>query len=194
MRLFGRTNRESERDLVLRRMPRKAVCAEIGVFAGDFSARILTLARPRRLHLIDPWKFESGPTYERAVYGGVNIEGQPAMDALHDTVRERFDREIHSGNVIVHRSAAAEVAAEFADEYFDWVYIDANHQYEFVLLDLESYYPKVKPGGFLAGDDYGVEGWWHGGVTRAVQEFAGRGGCEKLVVRGDQFVLRKKGR
>jgi methyltransferase family protein len=194
MRLFGRTNRESERDLVLRKMPRKAVCAEIGVFSGDFSARILTATCPRRLHLIDPWKFEPDPTYERAVYGGVNIEGQPAMDALHETVRQRFAREIHSGNVIVHRSAAAEAAAEFADEYFDWVYVDGNHQYEFVLLDLESYYPKVKAGGFLVGDDYGVEGWWHGGVTRAVRDFAQRGGCEKLVVRGDQFLLRKKRR
>jgi cephalosporin hydroxylase len=86
-----------------------------------------------------------------------------------DAVRQRFAREIQSGNVIVHRLAAAEAAAEFADEYFDWIYIDGNHQYEFVLLDLESYYPKVKAGGFLVGDDYGVEGWWHGGVTRAVR-------------------------
>jgi cephalosporin hydroxylase len=71
--------------------------------------------------------------------------------------------------VIVHHSAAAEAAAEFADEYFDWIYIDGNHQYEFVLLDLESYYPKVKAGGSIVGDDYGVEGWWRGGVTRAVR-------------------------
>jgi hypothetical protein len=194
MRLFRRRNRESERDLVLRKMSRNAVCAEIGVFRGDFSARILTVACPHRLHLIDPWKFQPGPTYECALYGGVNVQGQPAMDAVHDTVRQRFDREIQAGNVIVHRSAADEAAAEFADEYFDWVYIDGNHLYEFVLLDLESYYPKVKAGGFLLGDDYGVEGWWHDGVTRAVGEFARRGGCEKLVVRGNQFLLRKKRR
>lgn len=63
-----------------------------------------------------------------------------------------------------------------------------------VMGDLESYYPKVKPGGLLAGDDYGVAGWWHDGVTRAVDEFAARRGCAKTIGRGDQFILRKPGR
>jgi Methyltransferase domain len=194
MRLFRRRSRENERNLVLRKMPRHAVCAEIGVFRGDFSARILALARPRRLHLIDPWKFEPDPTYESSLYGRANVGGQPAMDAVHAAVQERFGHEIRAGGVVIHRAAAAEAGAEFADAYFDWVYLDGNHLYEFVLKDLETYYPKVKAGGFLVGDDYGVEGWWEDGVTRAVGAFARRGKCEKLVVRRDQFILRKKRR
>jgi hypothetical protein len=61
-----------------------------------------------------------------------------------------------------------------------------------VLRDLESYYPKVKQGGYLAGDDYGVEGWWKDGVTRAVEEFAARGDCSKRLTRAGQFLLLKR--
>ena len=42
--------------------------------------------------------------------------------------------------------------------YFDWIYIDGNHTYEYVKQDLEGYRPKVKPGGYMAGDDYGTKG------------------------------------
>lgn len=192
MRLFGRKNRESVRDDLLRTMRRDSVCAEIGVFRGDFSERILLVARPRRLHLIDPWKYEPGATYEQSLYGSAHANGQAAMDAVFGSVRERFDHEIQVGTVVLHRAASGEAAGQFEDGYFDWVYIDGNHLYEFVLRDLESYYPKVKAGGYLAGDDYGVEGWWKDGVTRAVEEFAARGGCEKRLTRAGQFLLRKK--
>lgn len=51
-----------------------------------------------------------------------------------------------------------EAAEDFPDEYFDWVYIDANHQYDFIREDLKIYYKKVKRGGFITGDDYYVWG------------------------------------
>jgi hypothetical protein len=194
MRLFGRKSRESVRDDLLRKLARGGVGAEIGVFRGDFSERILLIARPRRLHLIDPWKFEPGAAYDQSLYGRGHVSGQAAMDAIHDSVRERFDHEIQVGTVMLHRSGSAEAAAQFDDGYFDWVYIDGNHLYEFVLRDLENYSLKVKPGGYIAGDDYGVRGWWLDGVTRAVEEFAARGGYEKTLVRGGQFVLRKSKR
>ena len=72
----------------------------------------------------------------------------------------------------VVRSTSVEAAAATADESVDWVYIDGNHAYEFVLEDLRSWYPKVRPGGLVAGDDYDRPGaWWGDGVTRAVNEF-----------------------
>jgi hypothetical protein len=58
-----------------------------------------------------------------------------------------------------------------------------------VKKDLEVFALKVKPGGLLAGDDYGVRGWWEHGVTRAVDEFVARGTFEPLRL-GHVFVLR----
>jgi hypothetical protein len=113
------------------------------------------------------------------------------MDNIHQAVLDRFRREIASGQVEVHRAASADAAAQFGSCYFDWVYIDGNHLYEFAKRDVEAYYPRVKPGGFLTGDDYGPGGWWEGGVQRAVDEFSALGKCKALAIPGRQFILQK---
>ena len=77
---------------------------------------------------------------------------------------------------------------------FDWVYVDGNHLYDYVRSDLALYDPKVKPGGLIAGDDYGDAGWWEDGVTRAVDEFVAERGYEVVSLAAHQFVLRKPGR
>lgn len=183
--------RKLPREEVLERMAPRSVGAEIGVWTGDFSARMLRVIRPKVLHLIDPWKYESAPTYELSFYGG-QTGSQANMDVIHDLVCKRFSRQIATGEVRIHRSSSADAAATFPDGYFDWVYIDGNHQYEFVKRDLESFYPKVKTGGLIAGDDYGNRGWWEDGVTQAVNAFTLGGLCEVVVIEHNQFILRKR--
>ena len=61
-------------------------------------------------------------------------------------------------------------AAQFADNSLAFVYLDANHYYEYVKQDLEAFYPKVMVGGMLAGHDF-AQGFDYG-VIRAVTEFA----------------------
>ena len=55
----------------------------------------------------------------------------------------------------------------------DFVYIDARHDYESVLEDLNAWFHKVKPGGILAGHDYadGMLPQGDFGVKSAVDEF-----------------------
>jgi hypothetical protein len=50
----------------------------------------------------------------------------------------------------------------------DVIYIDAAHEYEAVRQDIIAYWPLVKSGGIMMGDDY--TDYWHG-VVRAVKEF-----------------------
>lgn len=50
---------------------------------------------------------------------------------------------------------------------FDWIFIDASHDTLDVFLDLDMYWPLVKTGGVLCGDD-----WNWPGVQRAVNDFA----------------------
>jgi len=45
--------------------------------------------------------------------------------------------------------------------------LDAGHSYDALMEDLKAWYNKVKPGGIVSGDDYGV---FHG-VTQAANEF-----------------------
>jgi hypothetical protein len=182
--------RELQRRRLLAQLPTDAVCAEIGTWRGDFAATILDSRRPRRLYLVDPWEYRTEAGYERAIYGGRKANGQQLMDATYERVLARFRAPIDGGQVVVQRSRSLDAAAAFDDESLDWVYIDADHSYEGVKNDLDAYFRTVKPGGFIAGDDYGQVGsWFEDGVTRAVDEFAGR--CADMRVIGTQFLLKK---
>ena len=66
------------------------------------------------------------------------------------------------------RLPSTEASNLYADNSLDFVFIDANHSYEFVKDDIKHWYPKVKKGGILAGHDY-IPAW--PGVIQAVNEF-----------------------
>jgi SAM-dependent methyltransferase len=182
--------RTLDRRQLLHLLPKGARCAEVGTWRGDFAARIVRASSPSELYLIDPWEYRSEEKYQGALYGGDAAAGQQKLDSIHERVLDRFRAEINSGQVIVRRERSTDACRSFSDDSLDWVYIDADHSYEGVMRDLEAYYRVVRPGGFLAGDDYGREDRWFGqGVTRAVDEFADR--CAELTVIGTQFLLRK---
>jgi SAM-dependent methyltransferase len=183
--------RRAERAQLLEHLPKGGICAEVGTYRGDFAAVILRATSPCQLYLVDAWEHRAEQEYEGASYGGYASAGQAGMDAMYDSVVDRFRAAIDDGTICVRRSKSLEAAASFSDESLDWVYIDADHSYEAVKRDLEAYYRVVKPGGYLAGDDYGQEDRWFGqGVTQAVDEFAGR--CGELTVIGTQFLLHKR--
>jgi SAM-dependent methyltransferase len=194
-RLFG--DRQSiaadhaGREQLLQAMPSNAICAEIGVWEGDFSRRMLDRTRPAKLHLIDPWRYEQDITYKDSLYGGQIGGSQAHLDAVYARVCKRFAAEVATGQVLIHRGDSHTVCEQFEDEYFDWIYIDGNHLYEFATRDLRMYHRKVKPGGLLTGDDYAEGGWWQGGVKKAVDEFVAEGLGELIQIHQTQFILRK---
>jgi hypothetical protein len=191
-RLAGLTPpRVNPRAVMLDMLPKQSVGAEIGVHLGDFSAEVLRIVRPRELHLIDPWKHEASQDYEHAWYGGEARGGQAEMDGRYDVVRARFARDLRSGRVSIHRAPSHEALNAFPDAYFDWIYIDGNHLYEFVRADLQLAFAKTAPGGYIAGDDYNEGGWWQGGVQKAVDEFTQEYTVRVVTVVNRQFVLRK---
>lgn len=191
LKLTRRQLRQVAREVVLLKMPEHSVCAEIGVDEGEFSGQILNTIAPKKLHLIDPWRHEEGDRYQDSKYGGLGPDGQAVMEERYEKVRERLAAEVRADRVEIHRELSSTASRGFEDSYFDWLYIDGNHLYECVKQDLELYCPKVKDGGYLAGDDYGAAGWWENGVQRAVDEFTSQRPYLTLEVRGTQFVIRK---
>jgi Methyltransferase domain len=67
-------------------------------------------------------------------------------------------------HLLVSTSPAA--ASLFADESLTWVHLDARHDYDSVVADIDAWGPKVAPGGWLSGDDY--DSLWWPGVVAAV--------------------------
>ena len=170
------------RTFLLKAMPKNSICAEIGTYDGDFAKKIFYFTNPQKLHLIDPWvdSWHDGGAY------------QDKMKNRYQNVLKRFNREINLGKVAIHRGYSHEVCSNFEDNYFDWIYIDGNHQYEFVKKDLELYYPKIKMGGFITGDDYYGEGmWWQDDVKKAVDEFIATKLVKLIMIKNGQFLLEK---
>ena len=45
-------------------------------------------------------------------------------------------------------------ASRYTDASFDFIYLDGNHAYEDVLANLYEWFPKLKPGGLFACNDF----------------------------------------
>jgi FkbM family methyltransferase len=175
------------RRFLLSRLPQNSVGCEIGVWKGDFSEEILRMVKPGKLYLIDPWSYQ--PEFSHEWYGGTIAQNQKDMDAIYESVRRRF---INYQNVQIIRKKTEELINEIPVNHLDWIYIDGNHQYEYVLRDLKTFFPLVKEGGIICGDDYDQGAKKPYPVTEAVNTFLKEGACKLLWIKSDQFFLQKQ--
>jgi Methyltransferase domain len=157
--------------------------AEIGVKLGKYSDELLTNWRGEELVSIDPWLSADPEDYvDRS-----NVS-QEEFDRYHEETRERLSR--HGSRSTIWRLTSVEAAERAPDHSFDFVYIDARHDYESVKEDLNAWCAKVRPGGILAGHDY-VDGDLPQGefyVKSAVDEFFGERGIDVHATEGPSTV------
>lgn len=149
----------ADRVSLIQRMDPNGVVAELGVDGGEFSHQILRNSHPKKLHLVDTW---SSNRYH---------EGK----LRH--VERRFATEISGGTIEINRGLSIDACVDFADEYFDWIYIDTSHSYRTTINELYAYERTVKQKGYICGHDYVVGNWSGGvryGVIEAVAEFCVR--------------------
>ena len=174
---FAARDREDYLEKIKESLPENPVCAEIGVFRGNFSEKILRILEPETLYLIDPWVVGSDVNTPSATYResdtriqsaqGVKTAYSKSEDLAH--VEKRFSKEINDKIINIKRHFSYDAKDDFEDSCFDFIYVDATHTYESVLADLNDYFPKLKRGGILAGHDYTRN---FPGVKKAVIEFA----------------------
>jgi hypothetical protein len=165
------------RDFLLRQFPKNAISCEIGVYEGLFSERILSFARPKKLYLVDPWQGISDRTEEKY--------NQSSQDRRFNNVKELLKKAIDKGQIEIIRKTSDDAVSHFTDQSLDYIYIDGDHSYHQVKKDLENFYPKVKAGGLLTGDDYQISD-----VQKAVDEFVSTHNVP-LQTRNNQFIIKK---
>jgi hypothetical protein len=97
------------------------------------------------------------------------------LDVHEGRLYEVFLRNIEPVKAYVRpmRSDSAAAAAQFADESVDFVYFDAAHTFAGVSRDMAAWWPKLKHGALMAGDDWRFRDPATGerGVRRAVRDF-----------------------
>ncbi len=126
-------------------LPKGGVGAEVGVAWCSFSKDIIRLAEPSLFYLVDCW--ETQP-YSVCGDDAANT-GQESKDAQYYQALQFF---MTDPKVRVIKAFSEKVGPLFPEEYFDWVYIDPNHMRAY--QDCTVWWPKIKKGGFLIGDDY----------------------------------------
>lgn len=136
-------------DLLIKYIGNYQTGAEVGVFRGDFSKQILEKSKGL-LYLIDPWR-KLGYEYNDML----NTDDENYKDTIQNV--KLYENE---NRVIMIKSLSKQAANIFSDESLDFVYIDANHAYDFVKEDLELWWPKIKKGGYIAGHDYIDIDWY----------------------------------
>jgi len=109
---------------LLEQMPKNSICAEIGVYEGTFSQKILEICEPKLLFLIDP-------------------EPQEIF---------YYNQQFLEGNFLLYKITLED--AKLQNNYFDWVYLDTTHEFLDTYNQLKICYKKVKRNGFITGDDY----------------------------------------
>lgn len=85
---------------------------------------------------------------------------------LYDEYLQNIEPVKEHVNTVVGDSS--KVAVLYADDSLDFVFIDGDHTYEGVKRDILSWLPKVKPGGYLCGNDMYQKNF--DGVAQAVVE------------------------
>jgi hypothetical protein len=168
-------------------IPRGLVWAEIGVYKGDFSQLILERCAPSKYYLVDNWKFElrdHNPTGESTenfsnFYGRIHWQhyGDDPNAHQEENYQNVVARFADMPAVEVIRATSTEGIARLPDSSLDVIYIDANHQYEYVLQDILHARRKLKPGGIMFMDDFyeGPGGYEQNeGVMGAVNTFMKR--------------------
>jgi methyltransferase family protein len=169
------------RDLFLRLLPQHSVGAELGVFRGTFTRKILEVVRPRELHLIDVWWERFGDHFPD--WGPYTDFGRLSTHAAHAEVEAIAAEHAATTKSTIHVGDDRQILASFPDGYFDWVYLDTSHSYEDTVAELEILRLKVRPDGLITGDDWVPDpNLPHHGVYRATTEFCRRYGWQVRVI------------
>ena len=138
--------------------------AEIGVAFGGHSEAILQNAGVTKLYAVDSYKHR--PEYDDPM----NLP-QPVFDRLFERTGHRLSP---FGDRVAQIRLDSVEAARQISETLDFVYIDGDHSYEGIRADLEAWFPRVRPGGIIAGHDYGQPAF--PGVKAAADHFFSRFG------------------
>lgn len=120
---------------------------EIGTFyGGNIIAVGLTygLHKESKLYCIDPW--EDYDEYD---------EYKNEQPHIYNTFIENVKNSGFEDKIIINRGYSNKEINKFDDNFFDIIYIDGNHEPDYVLEDAVSSFRKLKVNGIMIFDDYG---------------------------------------
>lgn len=117
--------------------------AEIGVLKGHYSAKLCESNPGLKLYSIDAWEFYPLKNNFRRAW---------MYPPIYEEAKKRLAP--YKNNEII-RKWSQDAVKDFEDESLDFVFIDANHEFQYITNDIVEWGKKVKKGGIISGHDYG---------------------------------------
>jgi len=148
---------------------------ELGVRDGDNAKSLLNTLNIKTLYLVDIWD----------IYEDSNGTSYDYRD-VYENVKKRFRK--YGNKVQVLKGTLVEVRDSLPDN-IDFMYIDANHQEEYIREDIKNGYPVVRKGGIIGGHDFGGN---HIGVIKAVLDFSKKHDVELRTRHPDWWMVKNE--
>jgi hypothetical protein len=140
-----RTRNDFGRFLNERELKRAAV--EIGTHRAQWTVQFMSRWAGQKLWSVDCWSIPAG--YERQAKFLWTDDPTRYADYRQAVLETENDPRI-----ILMKSTSQGAAPMFQDDVLDFVYLDGDHELPGFQNDLDLWWPKVKPGGILAGHDF----------------------------------------
>lgn len=128
-------------------LPKNLVCAEIGVFRGDFSREIVTRCKPRLLYLVD-------------IFEGIMRSGDRNGEDIH-TIDMGREMELVKARFWDCPEVKVVKATSWSwlgfQKDIEFAYLDTSHENPATEWELAALDEAVAPGGFICGHDFSPE-------------------------------------
>tara|TARA_R110000803_G_scaffold90485_1_gene157890 strand:- start:422 stop:1006 length:585 start_codon:yes stop_codon:yes gene_type:complete len=141
---------------------------EIGSYKGESTFLFASSGIFKEIHCIDP-------------YEGAEEANSILQENWGNVKQEFITNTRYFNNITLHKDYSYNIYNNFPDQYFDFIYIDACHEYEDVKKDIQLYLPKTNH--LIGGHDYQKE--WPG-VVKAVDEILG---TPHKIYGDDSFII-----
>ncbi len=142
---------------------------EVGTHQAVFAHSFMKRFRGS-ITLVDPWlDYEKG---KDAFYPSVDPTSKTRSKDMQIAVGIMTE---FYGRVTFMQTTGEQASHSFADSSVGIVYIDALHEYQDVISDINTWFPKVASGGIIAGHDFS---YMLPGVVAAVEEFRIKSGLQ----------------
>jgi hypothetical protein len=149
--IVGYMNKQNIKTLrrAVKNVPKNYIWVELGSWTGRSAAfciiELLNRDKTGKFFCVDTWT------------GSVEHQTHKLVET--DTLYIEFLKNLNPAidNITPLRMLSWEASIYFEDNSVDFCYVDAAHDYNSVMKDLNAWWPKIKIGGEIGGDDYSAE-------------------------------------
>lgn len=135
-----------------------------GHLQGRLLKMLVQMKRPARVLEIGTFTGYSALCIAEGLDEGAELHTIEIDDEMEDFIRRYFGQSDFSDKITLHIGDAAEIVPTFADDFFDFAFIDGDKRTYWKIY--EAVLPKMATGGFIVADNT----LWHGKVIQPVAE------------------------